>query len=74
MGLAGAWAEASEALQTQINAAVMVNTIVIVRPLNAVPTGRTNTTGQPHRLLYASRNRGLVRLKARRRDWWRSCV
>ena len=48
MGLAGAWAEASEALQTQINAAVMVNTLVIVRPLNAVPTGRTNTTGQPH--------------------------
>ena len=30
------------------NAAVMVNTLVIVRPLNAVPTGRTNTTGQPH--------------------------
>ena len=48
MGLAGARAEASEALQTQINAAVMVNTLVIVRPLNAVPTGRTNTTGQPH--------------------------
>ena len=33
MGLAGAWAEASEALQTQINAAVMVNTRVIVRLL-----------------------------------------
>jgi hypothetical protein len=48
IGLAGAWAEASEALQTQINAAVMVNTLVIVRPLNAVPTGPTNTTGQPH--------------------------
>jgi len=74
MGLAGAWAEASEALQTQINAAVMVNTLVIVRPLNAVPTGRTNTTGQPHRLLYAPRNCGSVRLKARRRDWWLSCV
>jgi hypothetical protein len=74
MGLAGAWAEASEALQTQINAAVMVNTLVIVRPLNAVPTGRTNTTGQPHRLLYAPRNRGSVRLKARRRDWWLSCI
>jgi hypothetical protein len=29
--------EVSEALRTQINAA-----------LNAVPTGRTNTTGQPH--------------------------
>ena len=29
MGLAGAWAEASEALQTQIIAAVMVNTRVI---------------------------------------------
>ena len=72
MGLAGAWAEACEALQTQINAAVMVNTRVIV--LNAVPTGRTNTTGQPHRLLYAPRNRGSVRLKARRRDWWLSCV
>ena len=74
MGLAGAWAEASEALQTQINAAVMVNTLVIVRPLNAVPTGRTNTTGQPPRLLYAPRNRGSVRLKARRRNWWLSCV
>ena len=33
MGLAGAWAEASEALQPQINAAVMVNTRVIVRLL-----------------------------------------
>ena len=33
MGLAGAWAEASEALQTQINAGVMVNTRVIVRLL-----------------------------------------
>jgi len=33
MGLAGAWAEASEARQTQINAAVMVNTRVIVRLL-----------------------------------------
>lgn len=74
MGLAGAWAEASEALQTQINPAVMVNILVVVRPLNAVPTGRTNTTGQPHRLLYAPRNRGSVRLKARRRDWWLSCV
>ncbi len=74
MGLAGAWAETSEALKTQINAAVMVNTLVIVRPLNAVPTGRTNTTGQPHGLLYAPRNRGSVRLKARRRDWWLSCV
>jgi len=63
MGLAGAWAEASEALQTQINAAVMVNTLVIVRPLNAVPTGRTNTTGGPHRLLYAPRNRRTPRLK-----------
>ena len=31
--LAGAWAEAGEALQTQINAAVMVNTRVIVRLL-----------------------------------------
>jgi hypothetical protein len=40
MGLVGARAEASEALQTQINAAVMVNTLVIVRPLNAVPTDR----------------------------------
>ena len=35
MGLAGAWAEASEALQTQINAAVMVNTRVIVRLLES---------------------------------------
>ena len=58
MGLARAWAEASEALQTQINAAVMVNTLVIVRPLNAVPTGRTNTTGQPHGLLYVPRTAG----------------
>ena len=33
MGLAGAWAEASEALQIQINAAVKVNTRVIVRLL-----------------------------------------
>ena len=33
MGLAGVWAEASEALQTQINAAVTVNTRVIVRLL-----------------------------------------
>ena len=33
MGLAGAWAEASEALQTQINARVMVNKRVIVRLL-----------------------------------------
>ena len=73
MGLAGACAEASEALQTQINAAVMVNTLVIVRPLNAVPTGRTNTTGQSHRLLYAPRNRGSVRLKARPHGWWLSC-
>ena len=48
MELARAWAEASEALQTQINSAVMVNTLFIVRPLNAVPTGRTNTTGQPY--------------------------
>jgi hypothetical protein len=75
MGLAGAWAEASEALQTQIDAAVMVNTRVIVRPLECgFSTGRTNTTGQPHRLLYAPRNRGSVRLKARGRDWWLSCV
>ncbi len=33
MGLAGAWAEASEALQTQINAGAMVNTRVTVRLL-----------------------------------------
>ena len=32
-GVGRAWAEASEALQTQINAAVMVNTRVIVRLL-----------------------------------------
>ena len=29
MGLAGAWAEASEALQTQINAAVMVTRVIV---------------------------------------------
>ncbi len=33
MGLVGAWAEASEAPQTQINAGVMANTRVIVRLL-----------------------------------------
>jgi hypothetical protein len=36
------------------------------------PVGRIQPVS--HRLLYAPRNRGSVRLKARRRDWWLSCV
>ncbi len=38
MGLAGAWAEASEALQTQINAAVMV-TVCAQEPRVGTPEG-----------------------------------
>ena len=72
-GLAWAWAEASEALQTQTNAAVMVNTRVIVRLLECV-SHRSDTTvcaqeprvgtpeGMPPRLVAA------LRLTQDRRD------
>jgi hypothetical protein len=72
MGLAGAWAEASEALQTQINAAVMVNTRVIVRLLEC--GSHRSDEYDRSATCYAPSNRGSVRLKARRRDWWLSCV
>src|SRR5262245_38759977 len=68
MGLAGARAEASEALQTQINAGVTVNTRVI-EALECGSHRSDEYDGQPHRLLYAPRNSGSVRLKARRRAW-----